>query len=354
VAAPDGIIAVIPHLLGFHPADSVVVLGIGGDPAIIRLGCRYDVPAATEPSAAARIASHAAAALGGQPAESAAAAAVVVGYGPRHRVEPVMEALAGTLTAARIEVKDVLQVHKGRYWSLLCDDPRCCPPGGTAIDPAAHPAAVALDAAGLAARADRGALERSLEPVPDAAIDQAWQRAVRRARTLIESALAGEKAQDDAAADPLRLVAASGRRAVRTAIGVYRGGGEIASAEQLAWLGLTLTDLRVRDDAWSRMNPQYRHDHQRLWTSLVRRLPPAFAAAPAALLAFTAWQSGDGPLAAIAVDRALQADPEYSMAKLIGQALQTAAPPSAAVPPLTPRQVAASYRNRRAASPGGH
>lgn len=39
--------------------------------------------------------------------------------------------------------------------------------------------------------------------------------------------------------------------------------------------------------------------------------------APATLLAFAAWQAGDGTLANLAIDRALQTDPGYSMALLL-------------------------------------
>src|SRR5258707_15099063 len=44
VGSADGVLAVVPHLLGFHPSDSLVMLGIGGPPARIRLAFRYDPP----------------------------------------------------------------------------------------------------------------------------------------------------------------------------------------------------------------------------------------------------------------------------------------------------------------------
>ena len=77
---------------------------------------------------------------------------------------------------------------------------------------------------------------------------------------------------------------------------------------------------------------------------------PDFVAPPAALLAFTAWQAGDGALASIAIERALEADPEYSMALLVADALHAGLPPSAARLPMTPKQVAASYARRRRAA----
>ena len=68
-----------------------------------------------------------------------------------------------------------------------------------------------------------------------------------------------------------------------------------------------------------------------------------YVAAPAALLAFVAWQSGDGALANVALDRALADDPRYSMALLLRQVITAGAPPSLARLPMTPEEVAASY-----------
>jgi len=56
-----------------------------------------------------------------------------------------------------------------------------------------------------------------------------------------------------------------------------------------------------------------------------------------------AWQSGDGALANVALDRALADDPQYSMAMLLRQVISSGAPPSMARVPMTPEQVAASY-----------
>jgi hypothetical protein len=65
--------------------------------------------------------------------------------------------------------------------------------------------------------------------------------------------------------------------------------------------------------------------------------------APAALLAFTAWQCGDGALANIALERALAANPRYSMALLLRDILDAGVPPSQARLPMTPEEVADCY-----------
>ena len=56
-----------------------------------------------------------------------------------------------------------------------------------------------------------------------------------------------------------------------------------------------------------------------------------------------AWQSGDGALANVALDRALADDPGYSMAQLLREVVSAGAPPSLARLPMTPEEVAASY-----------
>ncbi len=344
VGSADGILAVVPHLLGFHPTDSLVMLGIGGPHARIRLAFRYDLPDPGEEDVAANIAEHAVTVLRRQHL----AMAIAVGYGSGAAVTPVVNAVAPALGRAGIAVQDVLRVEGGRYWSYLCGDPACCPPDGVPFDTAGHPASAALAAAGLTVRADRTALADTVAPVAEAA--ESMRDAVRRARTKAGHLIDLEAAADGG--DPFQPIADAGRRSVKQAIARYRRGGELADHDEIAWLGVALGDLRVRDDAWARMDPHFNDAHQRLWIDLVRHLPAEFVAAPAALLAFTAWQAGDGALASVAIERALDADPRYSMALLVADALHAGLPPSAARLPMTPKQVAASYARRRAARTG--
>ena len=77
------------------------------------------------------------------------------------------------------------------------------------------------------------------------------------------------------------------------------------------------------------MVPEHRQAHLALWADIVRRADGPWLPAPASLLAFTAWQAGDGTLANIALDRALAADPGYSMALLLRDILAAGVPPVA-------------------------
>jgi hypothetical protein len=66
---------------------------------------------------------------------------------------------------------------------------------------------------------------------------------------------------------------------------------------------------------------------ERLWTECTRRAPAPLDAAPATLLAVSAWLRGDGTLAAIALARARDSDPGYTLAGLLGEALDACVPP---------------------------
>jgi Domain of unknown function (DUF4192) len=346
VGSPASLLAVIPGLLGFHPARSLVVVGAGPPRGRIQVAFRYDLPEPPDPEGAAKIATHAAAVLTRQQLTLA----VVVGYGTGPMVTPVADALVAELRRADITLHDMLRVEGGRYWSYSCQDPRCCPAEGVPFDVTSHPAAETMIAAGSKVLRDRAALAATIAPVGGLAAEsmgQATRQAERHVTDLIR------KGADQGGMDAVdeRLVD-EGLRAVGEAIDVYRRGGKISSDAQVARLAVSLADLRVRDDAWARMEPEHVDAHLRLWTDLVRRAPARYVPAPAALLAFTAWQAGNGALANIAADRALSADPEYSMALLLQEAVDAGLPPSAARLPMTPEEVAASYA-RSAGRPAG-
>jgi hypothetical protein len=334
VGSPAGVLAIVPHMLGFHPSRSLVVLGVSGPRDLVTMTFRYDLPDPPDAELAADIAAHACAVL----SREEVLAAIVIGYGPAALVSPVIDPLVGALLHEGLEIREVLRAEGGRYWSALCQDPDCCPAGGVAFDPCSHPAAAVLNQAGLDAYPDRAALARTLAPPPGTAraTRQATGRALRRIDKVITAA------QRDGQ-DPAQALAEAGRSAVQEAMSQYRSGTKITDRGRLAFLAVILADLRVRDDAWARLDPEHRAAHLRLWTDVVTGAAPEFVPAPASLLAFTAWQSGEGALANVAVERALAADPAYSMALLIADAVQAGLPPSAARLPMTPEEVAASY-----------
>jgi hypothetical protein len=335
--SPGELLAVVPHLLGFVPQASLVVMGTAPPRDRVKVTLRYDLPDPPGAGVAADIAAHAVGVVGSQQLTAMTA----VGYGPEVLVDPVAYALRDAALQAGIDLRDVLRVEDRRYWSYACGDEACCPAAGTPFDPAAGSAAAAMTAAGISVLADRTEVAARVAPVGGssaASMRQATGRAERHASQLLakirKSARLGAARQ---------MIAAAGLNAVGAMIAAYRGGGSYATDYQIAWITVALRDMRVRDDAWARMDPAHLEAHRRLWIDVTRRAQPGYVAAPASLLAFVAWQAGDGALANVALDRALADEPRYSMALLLRQVITAGAPPSLARLPMTPEEVAASY-----------
>ncbi|HEX6970081.1 MAG TPA: DUF4192 domain-containing protein, partial [Micromonosporaceae bacterium] len=223
---------------------------------------------------------------------------------------------------AELEVVDALRVADGRYWSYTCDDPQCCSPEGTRYDVTTSEIAAAATFAGQVALPDRDALVQQVAPVTGAA-RAAMRRATEAAFERLDALLDGRSPMDPAGR---RRVRKAGEAAVREAMERHRGGGHLTD-DEVAWLGLLLTHIPVRDYAWERIGVE--EWQVGLWLDVVRRVEPDLVAAPAGLLAFAAWRSGQGALAGVAVERARSAAPDYSMAQLMDEVLQKGIPPSA-------------------------
>src|SRR5271165_4637934 len=335
--SPAALLAVIPHLLGFMPEASVVVIGLTPPRDRVRVTLRYDLPDPPDADLVTDIAGHAADVISSQQLT----AAIAVGYGPEPLVTPVANAVRDAAQRAGIDLHDVLRVEDGRYWSYRCGDEACCPAAGVPFDPTAHPVTADMAAAGKQVLAGRAAVAARVAPlggITAESMRQATRRAEQHAARLLT------KVRRSARIGAARhMIAAEGLATVGQMIVRYRGGGRFTSADEIARITVALRDLRVRDDAWARMDPAQADAHLRLWTDVVRRAQPGHVAAPAALLAFVAWQSGDGALANVALDRAVADEPRYSMALLLRQVISAGAPPSLARLPMTPEEVAASY-----------
>ncbi len=328
VASPRDLLAVVPYLLGFHPQRSLVVVGVRPPRDRVHVCFRYDLPDPPDPAYAHDIAAHAVAVLTRQHVTGA----VVAGYGPGHLVTPVAEQLRDQFTSAGTDLHEMLRADGGRYWSYLCQNPACCPAEGVPYDVATSAASAAAVAQGMPVLPSRDELAATIAPATGPSSD-AMREATTAARTWA----------DELTRDPVGArtrVSAEGCALARAAVATYRGGGRLAD-QDAARLTALLSDLRVRDEAWALIDPADVDPHLALWSDMTRRAQTNIAAC-ASLLAFAAWANGDGALANIALTRALDADPGYPMAHLIGEALQAAMPPPAK-PVMTPDELAAAH-----------
>ncbi|MFF5261167.1 DUF4192 domain-containing protein [Actinomadura viridis] len=418
---PDAI-AAVPYVLGFHPADSLVVIAYAGphDTCAVRVDLPGD-PYETGP-AARRIA----ALLGGNGFRRA----LLLGYGPEHRVTPAAAAVLGRLPAEGLKVDDAARVADGRWWSLLCHDTACCPREGHPYDISASVVAAQATLAGQVALPDRSELVRSVAPLTgqarasmSRATDRAEDRFLSWARQGLTPArirsrlcdegltlltrlrgrrpLAPPPAEQPSLADApgtsggtgppkassrdLRPDDPSGhlgsdalpgdgpaeasawtrpraepnepQREEPQTDGEPRAGHEPTGVvhrlpvgphetprpgdDEIAWLGVLLTSLRVRDEAWVRIDEERPHDDIAFWRDVLCRIDEAYASAPACLLAYAAYCAGDGGLANVALDRAA---PDYSMGVLLRDIFEAGIPPSRLRMNMTSDELAAAYK----------
>lgn len=310
IRSPADLLQVIPHLLGFRPARSVVVIGLSRGGRHVVITARVDWADAASPQCRAALVQ----ALDNAGAETA----MVVLYpdcdrvGPVPNVVPAPEDLAGMVTAqlaaAGLPVAVAVTVDRD-CWALLPDSTTHWPHAGVLRESDPPSAALtAMVASGLGALPDRAAVERSLARFPPG-------------RRLHAELGAGSQLPLTAAAlvDTLHLwevlVASLGR-------------AEWSVPDDSAMTVVhALRDIRFRDVACSFACRPDSAAAESLARQLARRAPDGACAPPYATCAWLAWQRGDGVSAGIAVDHALDDEPDYSLAILIATALRHALPP---------------------------
>ncbi len=393
VSSPAELISAVPFLIGFHPSDSLVVVAMHG--TRITFAVRSDLPERHTPEVEAQAAVlHLASVVVQQEVE----AVTIIGYGEASRVTPAVLGLADVFRRAGVAIVDELRVTEGRYWSYLCTDMSCCSVEGRPCEPAFSIVAAEATFAGAVALPDREALSAQLAPVTGddrQAMTGATARAILRLAAFagehpppfdaatgrpggdspksgcpapaelrlgtVMSALgiATPDPEEIAPAAPppdepgpatgssdlipdedhfFTLVRCAGRQAVREAEQCYRSGGRLTD-DAAAWLGVLLMHPPIRDYAWIRTGTT--EWELALWSDLTRRVESRYVPAPAGLLAFVAWRMGLGPLASVAVERARQEKPDYSLAEVVHGAIMLGLPPSVldgwpAVPGMAP------------------
>ncbi|HEX6683969.1 MAG TPA: DUF4192 domain-containing protein [Candidatus Limnocylindrales bacterium] len=295
----EDLLAITPYQLGFHPDDSVVVLGFSRHRLKLAARCDADAP----PHEMIRQFSTALVRVRG------VRAVALLAYGKEWVAEPTKLVSEG-LRKRGFQIVQTLRITGTRYFCLACED--CTPASGVPFDPSASAAAASCTFAGLVARPDRDSVERLVRPIGGLA-GVAMAQAVDRA----EQRLAGLR-------DNAELVA-EGRLAVDAAFELT-GAGERLDDDRVAWLSVLIADTEVRDHAWARTDSE---DWQLdLWLDLTRRAEPILATPFAALLGWCAWRRGDGVLAWAALERAHRIDPTYALTNVLLGALRAAQPPS--------------------------
>ncbi|QNN53017.1 DUF4192 domain-containing protein [Nocardioides mesophilus] len=317
--SPTDLLACVPMLLGFHPERSVVMLSTG--PARVPIHARVDLPA--DAAADEEIEDLAEELAGVAYANGVLTVAVLLYTDDELLAHAVGTRLARHLGVARVELLTVVRAD-GARWFQHDEDGSLLPGHGTAYDLATHPFTVQALVRGRVVHPSRAALRDSLAPTHPETLEQ-----VRREAAAHEDRLSAAARRPPGSPAPARLrehLVAEGRW-VQRRVRRFVDDRESLSAADTGRLLTALRTIEIRDVAWAEITHESVDRHVDLWRDVVRHSPRELLAAPAALLAFAAWISGDGALAWCAVDRCHEADPGYSMAGLVTQTLAAAVPP---------------------------
>ena len=349
VSAPRDLLALVPYRLGFVPTSSLVLVCLRGPRRRVGLVARVDLPA--EPDevldlTVAQLVAHAVA--------DGASAVVLVVYAVEGGVPgDVLDVLRGETTAADVAVLDAWHVTGDRYASLMCGDPRCCPPDGQPLsDLGGSLVSAEMVALGCVVGADREAVLGDLSPSDDARLRRVERAAAsaarkapvggaRRARwrsRLVTAwrhetaAVAGGSDGEVSAEAAGSLLAGLQDPTLRDAVMLAVVPGSGLAPEALAAHGPAHEVVSLLDRVFSptgavRPDESTTETAAQVLRSLVRQGTAPRTAAPLGLLAWLSWWMGDGASARCFVDRALAADPGHRLARLLGEALDRGVPP---------------------------
>ena len=302
VGTPSDLVAAIPHLLGFVPSESVVILGLAGRKGRIAFTMRLDL---VEEDNDALVAEHLAMRLGHERVDAAAVFVFTSerptgAWLPRR---PLVDALDDELP---VPVREAVLVVGDRFWSYFCDELDCCPLEGRDVDRDSE-GAVAMAAAhalhGRAVLASREELVQSVAPVGGVTARSMWQALVR----------ATQRDEHGAGAAAICLDQVLSR---------YDDRPVSLDHDEAARLIVACNNREFRESVAVRIARDPDDDALlALFRDLARLAQPPFDAGACTLLALGAYLQGDGVVADATLERALDSDPEHSFALLLRGAL---------------------------------
>ena len=299
---PEDLIALVPVVLGFHPSDSVVLMTFGPPGGSFHARVDLPVSAAEQEDVADMLA-------GAVAANHLDRAALLLYTDDEELGATVALVVLDRLLDLGCEVIDVLRVDDEAWFRIPGDGSP-----GTPYDLRTHPFTARHVFEGNVVHRDRAELADTL-----VGTDEEDAAAVALAATRFADLLLG--ASDPS--DVLRTEAHWLRRRVRRRV----ADGSRLAVHDAARLLVLASLVPTRDVAWAEIARPEAGPHVDLWRELVRRAPRHLLPGAASLLAFAAWQQGDGALAWCGIDRALEVDPDYSMAHCLAEALTRAVPP---------------------------
>ena len=316
ISGPGELLQAVPYLLGFHPAQSVVLVGLNGKRVVVT--ARLDLADAQLGAISYTLDTL---------SRAGSTSVIAVIYDDTATVReddddelPWQELAWDIETDAELvgcELIEVVLVSTGRYWSLVCDNLDCCPREGREVVHAGSAFSAAATYAGMVALPDRASLETLLDPLPDAQREALRDAIGHAERAAVRDTIAGEGARYERAVKRALFAAARASHTPK-----WAG----TSGDDAARFGAALRVLPIRDAVWMAIDDR-RLDGRPLWRDLAHRLPSPYDAPALFLYGWACWRHGDGALARIAATRVVQSDADYTAGDLLLAALNQVVDP---------------------------
>ena len=312
LGSPADLLAAIPYLVGFHPAESLVLVGLAA--SRVSVTARLDLVdcGCVELGHALQVLTR---------AGSDGLLAVVFSEmlpAPGGSWSTAVDALLDLTERQRLRVGPVLLVRDRRFWDYrdAFDDG-----AGRPLQGSSSAAAASATYAGLVARPDREALLAVLEQDDELTRRRLDDVLADHEAVAVTAMLNGAGAQH--ARGIKRAIFAAARQSDET---LSIRSPSARRDHELCRFAVALTDIAVRDAVWVAVD-QKRLGGLSLWQEMLRCLPSPYDAAPLFLFGWASWREGDGVLAAEAALRALDSDPGYTAADLLFSAVQNGLDP---------------------------
>ncbi|MCD9197636.1 DUF4192 domain-containing protein [Aeromicrobium wangtongii] len=304
---PD-LINSLPTLFGFRPRESLVAVATNGPRHRLGFRLRLDIPAPEDvDGAAAFVVAH----LVNQGAEGA----IVIAVTQHQEVAlDLLDAVHDELDVAGVRLVIRARADGQRYWT----DEVGSSPLGTAYETSGHHLSIVQAvAAGQQILPDREALVERFAAVTGERRHWLEQAAATIVAEVVP--VVARTAPDDLPAVGMEVVGPILERALASR--------RVSDADLLrvaAWV----SSIGVRDAVWSLIDRDNAEEMLRVLTLVSGSVVPPFEPAVLSLTGFAAWLTGDGAQALIAIERALRADPDYSMARLFLEVIERGVSPS--------------------------
>ena len=296
----------VPYMLGFYPSDSLVAIALRGPRDQLSFTMRLDLP---DPADYDQVAEMTAMRMHHAEAD-AVMLFVYTDSTERESGLPKRELVDAIEDALSVPLREALLVDDGRTWSYVCTDELCCPADGRLIR---------SDSPGVIALAAANALHGNVVlPDRDALVATTFAVGGITAESMLQ-AIARVDLDDLSGRDDL----------VTELCARISDSSAALSHDDAAAFVVRLHDIQFRDEVISRLAA--RDDTlERLVAEVARLAQPPYDAPAAAVLAMSAYLRGDGVVAGAAAERALDTEPDYSLAQLVLDCLARQLDPAAA------------------------